>query len=96
MALLVSPLAPASFPMLPAIKGVRIASHAAGIRYKGRADVFLAEFSPSTAVGGVFTKSLTAGAPVEYCRAHLKKGHARVLVVNSGNSNTFDLRIIIE
>ncbi|MBD24564.1 MAG: bifunctional ornithine acetyltransferase/N-acetylglutamate synthase [Candidatus Marinimicrobia bacterium] len=89
MALLVSPLAPASFPKLPAIKGVRIASHAAGIRYQGRSDVFLAELAPSTTVGGVFTKSLTAGAPVEYCKAHLKRGHARVLVVNSGNSNTF-------
>ena len=89
MALAVSPLAPTSFPELPPIKGVRVASHAAGIRYKERTDVFLAELAPSTTVGGVLTQSLTAGAPVELCRAHLKKGRARVLVVNSGNSNTF-------
>ena len=85
----VSPLAPESQPTLPSIKGVKVASCAAGIRYEDRTDVFVAEFSPSTTVGGVFTQSLTASAPVELCRTHLKKGKARALVVNSGNSNTF-------
>jgi glutamate N-acetyltransferase/amino-acid N-acetyltransferase len=32
---------------------------------------------------------LTAGAPVDWCRACLKRGKARAIVVNSGNSNTF-------
>ena len=85
----VSPLAPATVPTLPPVKGVRIACHAAGIRDKDRTDVFVAELSAATTVGGVLTQSLTAGAPVELCRAHLEKSRARVLVVNSGNSNTF-------
>ena len=89
MTLAVSPLAPAATPTLPPVKGVKVASLAAGVRYEDRPDVFVAEFKPSTTVGGVLTQSLTAGAPVELCRAHLKRGRARVLVVNSGNSNTF-------
>ena len=36
-----SPLAPATFPELPAIGGVRFASAAAGVKYKDRDDVML-------------------------------------------------------
>jgi glutamate N-acetyltransferase / amino-acid N-acetyltransferase len=85
----VSPLAPSSYPDLPAIRGVRLASAAAGIRYKGRTDLLLAELSEDTQVAGVFTTSLTASAPVLACREALKSSKARVLVVNSGNSNAF-------
>ena len=45
--------------------------------------------APGTTAGGVLTRSLTASAPVESCRAHLKGGSGRVLVVNAGNANTF-------
>ncbi len=84
-----SPFAPKSYPVLPEIEGVRFASGAAGIRYKGRTDVMLALFEKGTEVAGVFTKSKCASAPVEWCRARLKPGTARVLVVNSGNANAF-------
>ena len=40
-------------------------------------------------VAGVLTKSKTASAPVEWCRARLQHGMARALVVNSGNANAF-------
>ncbi len=85
----VSPLAPTSYPTLPAIAGVRLASHAAGIRYKVRSDLMVAVLDAGTTVGGVLTRSLTASAPVESCRANLKGGTGRVLVVNAGNANTF-------
>jgi glutamate N-acetyltransferase / amino-acid N-acetyltransferase len=84
-----SPFAPKSYPVLPEIEGVRFASGAAGIRYKGRTDVMLALFEKGTEVAGVFTKSKCASAPVEWCRARLKRGTARALVVNSGNANAF-------
>jgi glutamate N-acetyltransferase / amino-acid N-acetyltransferase len=42
-----------------------------------------------TAVAGVFTRSKCPSAPVEWCRAKLKGGKARALVVNSGNANAF-------
>ena len=89
MAAATSPLAPTSFPDLPEIKGVRFASGAAGIRYKDRTDVMLAVFDKGTEVAGVFTKSKCPSAPVDWCRARLKAGKARALIVNSGNANAF-------
>src|ERR1700746_3172026 len=85
----VSPLAPTEVPDMPAIAGVRLATAAAGIRYKGRTDVLLAILDEGTTVAGVFTRSKCASAPVEWCRAKLKGGKARALVVNSGNANAF-------
>ena len=85
----VSPFAPAHLPVLPPIDGVRLAACEAGIRYAGRTDLLLALFEPSTAVAGVFTTSKTASAAVEWCRAHVRHGMARALVVNSGNANAF-------
>jgi glutamate N-acetyltransferase/amino-acid N-acetyltransferase len=85
----VSPLAPARFPDMPAVAGVRFATAAAGIRYPGRTDVLLALFDPGTTVAGVFTRSKCPSAPVDWCRQQLKRGVARALVVNSGNANAF-------
>ncbi|HEX5210445.1 MAG TPA: bifunctional glutamate N-acetyltransferase/amino-acid acetyltransferase ArgJ [Pseudolabrys sp.] len=89
MSATMSPLAPKRVPELPAIGGVRLATAEAGIRYAGRTDVLLALFDEGTATAGVFTKSKCPSAPVEWCRAHLKAGKARALVVNSGNANAF-------
>jgi glutamate N-acetyltransferase/amino-acid N-acetyltransferase len=91
----VSPLAPTHVPDMPVIAGVKLATAAAGIRYKNRTDVLLAVMDPGTTVAGVFTKSKCPSAPVDWCRAKLprggssKGGLARALVVNSGNANAF-------
>ena len=85
----VSPFAPASFPELPALAGIRLATAEAGIRYKGRTDLLLVRFDPAAPVAGVFTKSRCASAPVEWDRQRLPGGKARALVVNSGNANAF-------
>ena len=45
----VSPLAPTSFPELPDVAGVRLATLAAGLRYQGRPDLMLAEVQPGPA-----------------------------------------------
>jgi glutamate N-acetyltransferase / amino-acid N-acetyltransferase len=85
----VSPLAPERFPELAPIAGVRLAAFACGIRYAGRDDLMVAELAPDSAIAGVLTRSLTAGAPVVWCRDCLPGGKVRAIVVNSGNSNTF-------
>ena len=85
----VSPLAPTSIPTVPPIAGLRFAAGAAGIRYKGRTDVTVAVMPENTAVAGVFTRSRCPSAPVDWCRAKLGGGKARLLVVNSGNANAF-------
>ncbi len=85
----ISPLAPRKYPAMPAIEGVRIATAEAGIKYKGRTDLMVMAFDPGTTVAGVFTRSKCPSAPVDFCRANLAAGTARVLVVNSGNANAF-------
>ena len=86
----VSPLAPKSFANPPPLAGIRLATGEAGIRYKNRtAPSGDGRLAPGTQVAGVYTKSKTASAPVEWCKANTKAGSARVLVVNSGNSNAF-------
>jgi glutamate N-acetyltransferase/amino-acid N-acetyltransferase len=89
MSTTISPLAPTDVPDMPAIAGVKLATAAAGIRYKGRTDVLLAVMDKGTTVAGVFTQSKCPGAPVEWCRAKLSGGQGRALVVNSGNANAF-------
>ncbi len=85
-----SPLAPASFPAIPAIAGVELAAGASGVRYAGRPDLALLSFAEGTTVGAVFTRSHVPGHPVVWCREILKRGTARALVVNAGNANVLN------
>lgn len=84
-----SPFIPESLPILAPIAGVAFAACEAGIRYRGRTDLMVAVLDAGTSVAGVLTQSKTASAPVLACRAHLKGGAARLLIVNSGNANAF-------
>ncbi|MGB3146506.1 MAG: bifunctional glutamate N-acetyltransferase/amino-acid acetyltransferase ArgJ [Paracoccaceae bacterium] len=90
---LVSPLAPASFPDLPAVAGVSFSAAAAGIKYKDRQDVMLVHLVPGTAMAGVFTRSSTRSACVRDCQhklaAKVPAGQGAAIIVNSGNSNAF-------
>jgi glutamate N-acetyltransferase/amino-acid N-acetyltransferase len=74
---------------MPEVGGVRFATAACGLRYKGRTDLLVAELAPGSAVAGVFTRSLASSAPVDWCRKALRGGRARAVVVNSGNANAF-------
>src|SRR6516164_4961830 len=84
-----SPLATAEFSKLARVAGVRLSALACYLRYTGRVEKMLAELAPGSAIAGVFTRSLTAGAPVLWCRECLPGGKVRGIVVNSGNSNVF-------
>ncbi|OHV78294.1 bifunctional glutamate N-acetyltransferase/amino-acid acetyltransferase ArgJ [Ensifer sp. LCM 4579] len=85
----VSPLAPKTFAEMPALRGVRMATAAAGIKYKNRTDVLMMIFDAPAAAAGVFTRSKCPSAPVDFCRKNLPAGVARAVVVNSGNANAF-------
>ncbi len=82
-----SPLAPAAFPSIPAVRGVRLAACAAELRYRDRPDLALVELAEGTSVAGLFTRSAVPGHPVTWCREILPRGRARGLVVNAGNAN---------
>jgi len=84
-----SPLAPARFPTLPVVAGVQVAAAAAGVKYKGRKDVFLASLAAGTQVAGVTTRSKTCSSSVEWTRSVIAKGKARGVIVNAGNANAF-------
>ena len=88
MANAVSPLA-VSLPDLPPVAGVRLSATAAGIRYQDRTDVVMMEAAAGSTVAGVFTSNKCPGAPVDWCRASLRGGKARMVVVNAGNANVF-------
>lgn len=85
-----SPLAPESFPDIPSIPGVQMATGSCGVRYSGKLDVLLVKLADSTQVAGTFTKSQTAAAPIDWCKKSITNGRARALVVNSGNANAFN------
>ena len=87
----ISPLAPANFPDLPKIDGVRFASAAAGVKYPNRTDVMLASLAPGATIAGVFTRSATRSAPVLDCQTKLgRQSHdGAAILVNAGNSNAF-------
>ena len=84
-----SPLAPASFPDLPPVRGVTLAADASGLKRSGERDLLLVTVSPGSTIAGVLTRSRCPSAPVEWCRSILPLGRARALVVNSGNANAF-------
>lgn len=87
----VSPLAPALFPVLPAIAGVRAAIGEAGLYKRPRPDLALFECAPGTKAAGVFTTNAVGSAPTDWCKTTLKAGKGRVrgLLVNAGCANSF-------
>jgi len=84
-----SPLAPATFPELPDVAGVRLAVARAGYKAWDRCDLTFVALDDGTSVAGVTTTSKCPSPEVEWCRAALPLGRARALVVNAGNSNAF-------
>ncbi len=84
-----SPLAPASFPALPAVRGVQAGTARLGLYKQARDDLLAFAFPPGASVGGAFTTSKTASADVLWCREAAAQGRARALICNAGNSNAF-------
>ncbi|MCV6622548.1 MAG: bifunctional glutamate N-acetyltransferase/amino-acid acetyltransferase ArgJ [Cellvibrionaceae bacterium] len=74
------------FPKMHPVKGLRLASVSANIRYTDRDDLLIMELGPNSSVAGVFTKNAFCAAPVTVCKNHLP-GDIRYLIVNSGNAN---------
>ena len=89
-----SPLAPKAFPKLPPIAGFDMAVAQAGVRYKGRTDLWVLRGQKGTAVAGVFTKNTMPGAPIVWSRKALVSSYkyeddVQLVVVNSGTANVF-------
>ncbi len=85
----VSPLAPAAFPEIAPIDGVRLGSVASGIKPSGKVDLTVVVMPEGSSAAGVFTQGQVQAAPVKWCRSIAPKGRARALVINSGVANAF-------
>ena len=87
----ISPFAPAQFPNLPPLAGFTMATAEAGVKYKGRTDLWVLRGAPGTQIAGVFTKNACPGAPVDWSRKALNvpTDGPRIVVVNSGTANVF-------
>ncbi len=69
------------------IKGIRLASAAAGIKYADRDDVVIFELAEGSTTAAVFTQNAFCAAPVTVAKNHLAVAAPRYLVINSGNAN---------
>jgi glutamate N-acetyltransferase/amino-acid N-acetyltransferase len=69
------------------VPGIRLATTAAGIRYKGRDDLLLIELADGGSCAAVFTRNAFCAAPVVIAREHLAAGAVRYLLINAGNAN---------
>ena len=72
---------------LAPIKGIRLATAEAGIRYRGRPDVAIMEVVHGTRAAAVFTRNAFCAAPVTVAREHLATAAPRFLLINAGNAN---------
>jgi len=87
----ISPFAPTKFPKLPPLTGFEMATAEAGIKYRGRTDLWVLRGQPGTQIAGVFTKNACPGAPVDWSRKALgtETDGPRLVIVNSGTANVF-------
>jgi len=66
------PVGDVSMPQMHVVKGVRIGTAEAYVRYQNRRDLVIFEFAEGTNVAGVFTQNAFCAAPVHVSKAHLK------------------------
>ena len=69
------------------VKGIRLASAAAGIRYPDRDDLVVIEIAAGASCAAVFTTNAFCAAPVVLAKQHLSAVTPRYLLINSGNAN---------
>ena len=69
------------------VKGIRLASAAAGIRYADRDDIVIIECQAGTHCAAVFTQNRFSAAPVLLAKKHPNQAQPRALLINSGNAN---------
>ncbi len=72
---------------LLAIKGIKLGTSCANIKYPNRKDLVLIELSDNTTTAAVFTKNQFCAAPVIISKQHLQQSKPRYLLINTGNAN---------
>ncbi|MBV1919186.1 MAG: bifunctional glutamate N-acetyltransferase/amino-acid acetyltransferase ArgJ [Pseudomonadales bacterium] len=87
---------PNTFPVMLPIKGFKLGTASAEIKYKDRRDLVVMEVAEGATVAGVFTMNRFCAAPVQICQKHLAAmsgphtgvvSSKRYLVTNTGYAN---------
>lgn len=76
-----------SMPHMHVVKGIKIGTTDAYIRYPNRRDLTVFELAEGSSVAGVFTQNAFCAAPVQVSKQHLAQSNIRYLVINTGNAN---------
>ena len=85
----ISPLAPDTLGELSPVPGIKLATVATEMKYKGRDDVMLMVADTPATIAGSLTTSKTCSAAVDWCREVLKNKTGKAILVNAGNANAF-------
>ncbi|MEI6414707.1 MAG: bifunctional ornithine acetyltransferase/N-acetylglutamate synthase, partial [Pseudomonadota bacterium] len=65
------------------VPGLRLATAAAGIRYRNRDDLVVMAMPEGTTAAAVFTRNAFCAAPVSVAREHLRAAAPRYLLINA-------------
>ncbi|HOM01806.1 MAG TPA: bifunctional glutamate N-acetyltransferase/amino-acid acetyltransferase ArgJ [Acetivibrio sp.] len=68
-------------------KGFKASGVACGLKNKQKKDLAVVYSNDIAVAAGVFTKNVVKGHSLQLTMEHIKSGHARALVINSGNAN---------
>ncbi len=74
-------------PVMHPVKGIKIGTAQAGVRYQNRRDLVLIDIAEGSTVAGVFTLNAFCAAPVQICKKNLSTAAARYLLINTGCAN---------
>lgn len=74
------------FPLMHAVKGIKLGTCNAGIKQTQRDDILVLEMVEDGSCAAVFTQNAFCAAPVHIAKAHLAQS-PRWLLINSGNAN---------
>ena len=85
----ISPLAPDTLGELFSVPGIKLATVATEMKYKGRDDVMLMVADTPAIIAGSLTTSKTCSAAVDWCREVLTNKTGKAILVNAGNANAF-------
>jgi glutamate N-acetyltransferase/amino-acid N-acetyltransferase len=81
---------PSELPGMPQVKGLRLSTIEAGIRYQNRKDLVILELATGSSVAGVFTQNAFCAAPVHIAKKHLQSrrpDQKSFFLINTGNAN---------
>lgn len=77
----------AEIPTIHPVKGIKMGTTEAGIKYANRRDLVVFEIADGAVTAGVFTLNRFCAAPVQIAKDHLSKVPTKYFCINTGYAN---------